>query len=334
MSRAINPLLGWTLCASDIDHVGHDLRRPECILAEPDGTLWCADARGGVMRIAANGHQQLIVQKSSDHFDLAVDAKASLLTGTLPNGLAFDREGNFLIANFGTDVLEIMTRDGHSRVLYDSIDGMPIGKVNFVLRDRSDRIWLTVSTRTNPWSDALRPDLADGYIALLDNRGLRVIADGFAFSNEIRLDEAEDYLYVAETSANHVSRLKVAADGALSGREIYGPSDLGAGLIDGITFDAFGNLWGAMVLADRLIAITPEGDVLTLLDDGKGRGIEQFEKEFHSSAPASFETLSACGGTLAPWMASLKTVHVGSLKGTTLPTFKSPVAGLPMVHWR
>lgn len=48
----------------------------------------------------------------------------------------------------------------------------------------------------------------------------------------------------------------------------------------------------------------------------------------------------ACGGTIAPWMASvtfggpdLKYVYIGSLRGTTIPWFRAPVAGLPMVHW-
>ena len=41
-----------------------------------------------------------------------------------------------------------MSRSGETRVLVDTIDGKPIGKVNFVLRDSRDRLWLTVSTRT------------------------------------------------------------------------------------------------------------------------------------------------------------------------------------------
>ena len=46
-------------------------------------------------------------------------------------------------------------------VLADSIDGEPIGKVNFVLRDSCDRIWITVSTRIKNWMHALRTDLPD-----------------------------------------------------------------------------------------------------------------------------------------------------------------------------
>jgi hypothetical protein len=53
------------------------------------------------------------------------------------------------------------------------------------------------------------------------------------------------------------------------------------------------------------------------------------------------DLMLACGGTIAKWMASitfggpdLKTVYIGSLAGNRIPYFRSPVAGLPMVHWR
>lgn len=339
-SKGPNPLKGWQVERSQIRTIGTGLQRPECILAERDGTLWAADARGGVMRIAADGTQHLVTQSQSRHFDLAGDEAGSLLTGTLPNGLAFARNGDILISNFGTDRLEIMTRKGETRVLFDTIDGKPMGKVNFVLRDSRDRIWITVSTMVNPWSDAVRNDLADGYIALVDEKGIRIVADGFAFTNEIRFDAAEEWLYVAETCGKRVTRLKVRPDGSLTNRETYGPSSLGDGLIDGFAFDAYGNLWCTMVFADRLVAITPDGEMLTLLEDGDPEQTAAFEAEFASGRPMRFATLAASGGTIAPWLASvtfggpdLRNVYLGSLKGSTIPYFRAPVAGLPMVHW-
>jgi hypothetical protein len=56
-------------------------------------------------------------------------------------------------------------------------------------------------------------------------------------------------------SAKRVTRLRVLPDGALTDREIYGPPSLGSGLIDGIAFDAVGNLWATMIFADRANAI-------------------------------------------------------------------------------
>jgi len=57
-----NPILDFEIDKSQIQYVGHDLQRPECILAEPDGTLWAADARGGVAKISPDGTQSIITR--------------------------------------------------------------------------------------------------------------------------------------------------------------------------------------------------------------------------------------------------------------------------------
>lgn len=339
-ARGPNPLKGWQVDRESIGYIGEGLQRPECILAHPDGRLFSADARGGVVEIAPDGAMTLIAQRRSDHFDLSSDPATSLLTGTLPNGLAFDKDGNFLIANFGTDRLERMRFDGSTQVVLDQIEGIWPGKINFVLRDSRDRIWVTVSTRVNPWSDAICSDLKDGSLILIDGTGPRIVADGFSFTNEIRFDADEEWLYIAETTGKRISRLRVHEDGTVSDREVFGPSNLGRGLVDGITFDAYGNLWATMFLADRLIALSPDGELLELMDDGDPAATDRFELAFATGKPVDFETLHACGGNIAPWLASvtfggpdLRTAYLGSLRGHKIPFFKSPVAGLPMAHW-
>jgi gluconolactonase len=335
-----NPLDGFRVDQSMIEFIGHDLQRPECILAERDGTLWSADARGGVVRIRPNGSQEIITQKSATAFAKAIDDEQRFTQGTLPNGLAFDRDGNFLIANFGTDCLEVMTRQGESRTIVDSIDGKPIGKVNFVLRDSRDRIWITVSTRIKNWMMAMRPDIADGYIALYDSKGLRVVADGLAFANEIRLDASEAWMYAVETTGQRVTRFRVGADGSLADREVFGPTKLGlGGFPDGIAFDAFGNLWGTLVMADIIFAITPDGAYREIFNDGDADITRRMDARFHAGTLTAHQMLQ-WGGTLASWFASvtfggvdLRTAYIGSLRGNRIPHFRSPVPGLPMAHW-
>lgn len=346
MTSTNNPLDGFQVDRAAIRTIGQDLQRPECILAERDGTLWAADARGGVTRIGADGQQRFIGQRADTRFASAAqasidDVEAKYTQGTLPNGLAFAANGDVLIANFGTDRLEVMARDGQTRTLHDRIDGQPIGKVNFVLRDSKDRIWLTVSTRVNPWTVAASSRVRDGYIAVVDERGLRVVADGFHFTNEIRFDAREEWLYIVETTGPHISRMRVveSAQGvALADREVFGPSHLG-GFPDGIAFDAFGNLWCTLVMTDQLIALTPQGDRRLLLDDGNPETSKVLLDHMNDGTLTAEDMLRA-RGTLAPWMASvtfggpdLRTVYIGSLMGTTIPFFTSPVPGLPMVHW-
>ena len=342
-----NPLQGFTVDRAQIKTIGHDLQRPECILAERDGTLWSADARGGVMRIAADGTQRFIGQRSDARFESAAAATSDELehkytTGTLPNGLAFAANGDILTANFGTDRLELMTREGETRTLVDRIDGQPIGKVNFVLRDAKDRVWITVSTRVNPWTAAANSRVRDGFIAVLERGTLRVVAEALYFTNEIRLDAKQEWLYIVETTGPHITRMRLC-EGAhgveLHEREVFGPHHL-SGFPDGIAFDSFGNLWCTLVMVDQLIALTPQGDKLLLLDDGDPQASKTLLDHMAAGTVTPDDMMKA-RGTLAPWMASitfggpdLRTVYIGSLMGTTIPYFTSPVAGLPMVHWR
>jgi sugar lactone lactonase YvrE len=337
MSR--NPLIGWTVDRSLIRTIGAGLQRPECILAERDGTLWSADARGGVMCIRPDGTQRLIAQTGHQ----GIDAKnpTSLILGgvTLPNGIAMNREGDFLIANFGTDAIEIMRRDGTSRSLYTQIDGQPLGKTNFVLNDSRDRTWFTVTTRLVPWTRSINEKTPDGYVGLIDARGIRIVAEGFVGTNEIRFDASEEWLYVVESNARRISRLRAHPDGTLGLRETFGPDDLG-GTPDGFAFDEFGNLWITIVQTDRLVALTPEGELLTLLNDCDPAQREVYDRHFYAGTMTP-EVMAATKGTIAPWMASvtfggpdLRTVYLGSLMGTTIPFFQSPVAGLPMAHWK
>lgn len=344
-----NPLAGFTVERSTIRTVGHDLQRPECILAEPDGSLWAADARGGVTHIQADGTQRFIGQQADARFASASTSssdafEAKYTQGTLPNGLAFAANGDILISNFGTDLLEVMTREGQTRTLFDTIDGAPIGKVNFVLRDTKGRIWITVSTKVNPWTQAAASRVRDGFIAVVEpGRGIRIVADGFHFTNEVRFDAREEWLYIVETTGPHITRMRLDeshADGVrLLDREVFGPTHLG-GPPDGIAFDAFGNLWVTLVMVDQLIALTPQGDKLLLLDDGDPAASRHLVDRM-AAGTATADDMARAKGTIAPWMASitfggpdLRTVYVGSLLGTTIPYFRSPVAGLPMVHWK
>ena len=69
--------------------------------------------------------------------------------------------------------------------------------------------------------------------------------------------------------------------------------------------------------ADRLVALTPDGDVLTLLDDGDPERVAEWDRHF-AAGTVTPEILGSAAGTLAPMMASvtfggpdLRTVYLG-----------------------
>ena len=196
-------------------------------------------------------------------------------------------------------------------------------------------------TREHHWWPAAASPRPDGYIVLVDEKGPRIVADGLFLTNEIRLDAAEEYLYVVETIMNHILRFRVQPDGSLTDKEIFGPENLGTGAaIDGFTFDAEGNLWVTLVLRNGLGIITTDGDYHVVFEDPREDVLKSFEGKIASGTAEPSDMMMAAGPTLqfitslAFGGSDLRTAYLGSLAMSTLPTFQSPVPGLPLRHWK
>ncbi len=315
----------FRLDLSELEFYGHDLSRPESVLAEKDGTLWASDNRGGVTRIDPDGTQQTIGSIEGE-----------------PNGLAMDKDGNLLIADIHGGCIYRLYRDGRHEVILDEIDGQkPLGAANFVFVDSQDRLWISVSSRALPWFVAAAVPRPDGYIILVDDKGPRIVADGIYFPNEVRLNADESYLYVAETMGRRMLRYPVHEDGTLGAQEVFGPADLGFGAyVDGFAFDAEGNIWLTLILRNSLAIITPDGDYHVVFEDVNQPALENAQAKLDAGALTP-EDMFACIGPTLQFPASvtfagpdLRTVYLGSLAMPHLVKFESPVPGLPMRHWQ
>ncbi len=325
MSNSTVPIKEFRLELSDLTYTGHDLIRPESVLAQPDGMLWTSDGRGGVTRIDPDGSQQFI----------------DGLGGNEPNGLAMTDDGSLIVANLGIGKVQKLHPDGRVDDLLTEVAGESIRTPNFVFLDSRNRLWISVMTREHHWWPAAAKPRPDGYIILVDEKGPRIVADGLYLTNEVRLDAQEEYLYVVETIMNHMLRFRVQPDGSLTGKEVFGPSSLGTGgAIDGFTFDTDGNLWVTLVLRNGVGIITPDGDYHTVIEDPREDILKSFEEKVATSTAEPSDMAMAAGPnlqfitSLAFGGPDLRTAYLGSLAMSTLPTFQSPVAGLPMRHWK
>ncbi|MFC7398547.1 SMP-30/gluconolactonase/LRE family protein [Chelatococcus sp. GCM10030263] len=269
-------------------------------MAEPDGTLWVADNRAIVTKIGPDGSQVRLGEMPP-----------------MPNGIALDRDGSLLVANLETGELFRMLPDGQKQLLLDSFEGKPLGSLNFVYIDDLGDTWLTISTRTVPRRKALDEPIDDGLLLRLDEHGApRLMGRGFWFTNEVRIDRERTYVYVAETTAGRVSRALLGKDGRVAEFERFGPDPLYPGArVDGITFDAAGNLWVTELSRNAIVVIAPDGSSTTIFEDPPGEQVR-------------LPTSITFGGE------DLRTVYVGSLVLDKLPTFRSPIPGEPLYHWR
>ncbi len=313
----------FSLDVSELTFAFSGLSRPESIIAEKNGALWVSDNRGGVTHIDPNGVMRTIGDIGGD-----------------TNGLAMDGAGNLYIAHIEHGKIYKMDKSGNHTVILDEINGQPLGAANYVFIDSKDRLWISISSRAVPWFLAAAAPRPDGYIILIDEKGPRIVADGIYFTNEVRMDADERYLYAAETMGNRVLRYPVLDDG-LGEAEVFGPSQFPlGGYPDGITFDAEGNLWVTHIIRNGLGVITPDGDHHMVFEDVNQPALENAVKLVEQNALTP-EAMFACVGPTIQFPASLtfagpdlKTAYVGSLAMPHLVKFQSPVAGLPMRHWQ
>jgi sugar lactone lactonase YvrE len=311
---------------ADLTPFGRNLHRPECVLCTKSGNLYVSDWRGGVTRIANDGQQEAFLSK-----DPSIDLK--------PNGIALDRDGSFLIANLGDDGgIWRLERDGTLRPVLLDIDGVSLPPSNFVLIDRKGRIWITVSTRRVPRALGYRPDIDDGFIVLLDDRGPRIVADGLGYTNEIQFDASEEWLYVNETFGRRLSRFRIGTDGSLSGKETV--TTFGYGVYpDGLAFDEEGGIWITSIVSNSVICISPDGSQQAVLRDAEPEHVKEVEEAFLSGRMDrphldNIESKKLRNiSSLAFGGPDLRTACLGCLLGDSIMTFRSPIPGRRPFHW-
>jgi len=303
-----------------IGFVGTGLVRPECVLATRAGDLYASDKRGGVLWIEPSGDQTLL--------------GGAPIT---PNGVAMLRDRSFLVSNLadGGGVWRI-TRNGAVEPYVTEIDGAALGPVNFVWLDHLERVWICVST-IRKGENVYNRDIHDGFVALKDSRGTRIVADDLSFTNECRIDPTGAFLYVNETFGQRVTRFRLSETGALSDRATL--TEFGPGTFpDGMAVDAEGALWVVGVISNRLIRVMPDGKQTLIIDDPDPR-LAEFDA-LHRENRLTRPMLSATRGKVLRNISSiafggpdLKTAYLGCLNGDRIGTFRTPVAGLPPAHW-
>jgi len=306
-----------------VDYVGEGLDRPECVLPTASGDVF-ASHRHGAAVVAADGRTRLIAaQNPPEDF--------------LPNGIALLPDRSFLIANLGREGgVWHMTQDGALTPHLMEVDGVRLPPTNFVGRDRAGRTWITVSTRVYPRDRVLRKDRADGLVALHDERGARIVADGIGYTNESIVSPAGKYPYVNETMGRRISRSPLRPDG----KEVV--RAFGSGVFpDGFAFDANLDVWIVSVVSNRAIHVDVRiGQDTLILEDYDPTTLAEAEHQYQT---ATLERRLLEAGQLRPLgsIASigfggpdLRTVYLGSLHNTPLARFRANVAGAEPVQGR
>lgn len=300
---------------SGLSKIGVGLKRPEDVVVGRDGRVWASDQASACAEVRPDGTLRRV-------------GKA----GGAPNGINMDARGRIVIANYGLGdgvpgpLQRLDVETGALDVLCDAIDGRTLVSSNYPIVDRAGNVWCSHST----WDvKAAEAGSKDGFVYRVrpDGRAEKM-AEGFDFTNGLALDADETYLYVCQTIGRNVVRCRIHADGTLGPIEPYGPI-LGEpafpkatpeqrarfGATDGCGFDQEGNLWVTLVVANRIVAITPSGRVETIVHDPTGEIM-------------TWPTNVSWGGP------DLRDLYIGTIRRDYVVHARSPVPGLPLAHQR
>jgi len=308
--------------------IGVDLKRPECVLCLRSGDVFACHMGSGIVRIRPDGRQETIgsfEQVDGDPW--------------IPNGIAILPDRTFLIANMGPGGgVWRLDLDGNLSPFLREADGEVLAGTNFVYTDNQNRTWVTVTTRQKTLQNAFRPGVADGYVVLIEGGKARIVADGIAFANELRVDAHGSFLYLVETMKRQITRFAIQPNGDLGEPEVF--ATFGHGTFpDGFAFDAEGCLWVTSVVTNRLIRVSPDGSPTIVLEDSDPAHTDKIEEDIAAGALVR-EDIQRQAGKVLKNISSIafggpdcRTVYLGSLGGGEIPSFRSPVPGAMPVHW-
>lgn len=318
------------LSLADVSLLGSGLSRPECVLATAKGDLYTADWRGGVAHLKPDGTQGLYTGQTAD-----------LPEGLRPNGIALEPDGSFLLANLGSEIGGVwrLARDGQVRPYWTAIDGAAIAPSNYLVRDHLGRLWLTVSTTLVPRSLDYRRDSRSGFIAVMDEKGARIVADGLGFANECQVSPDRRWLYVNETYGRRLSRFALRDDASLGPKEVV--HEFGEGQFpDGLAFDEDGRIWIAGVISNQLMRLDPDsGHCEIMLSETDQTHVDWVEQAYAANAlgrphmdtnpSRKLRNLSsiAFGGP------DRRTGYLGCLLGDAIAAIELPAIGVRPIHW-
>jgi gluconolactonase len=291
--------------------------RPEDVVVGADGRVFASDHQCAVAEIFPGGSFKRLGPK-----------------GGAPNGLNMDTAGRVLIANFGIYDREegpLQRYDpatGEHVTLLAQVEGRRLISSNYPVMTADGCIWCANSTHAETWPQAL-DGRTDGFIFVLRPDGTSsVVAEGLKFPNGMALSDDEAFLFCAQTSGADVMRFKILPGGRLGQGERYGPvlgllqkagepqPDAGdLGYTDGVGMDADGNVWVCLPAANKVVAILPTLEVVTVIHDPSGETVNH-------------PTNVTWGG------ADLKDLYIGSIRADYVLKARAPVAGEPLVHQR
>jgi len=222
------------------------------------GNLWQIDPQAGSKAVVA----AIAARQVNDMAPVMPD----------PAGMVFDRQGNLLIASAPfAEVLRVAAADlnaaspGRARTFATGVAG-----ANALALDGAGNLYVSGGATGNIYRVAAEGGEAEMF-ASIDVFTREVPPDGFKMNvvaNGLALDTS-GALLVADTARGAIWKIAIGSDGKAAAPMQMIASPMLEG-IDGISFDPFGMLWGAVNEQNELVTISGGKVKMMFKNDAKG----------------------------------------------------------------
>jgi gluconolactonase len=304
---------GKTMATYALDTVeifGKGVLKSEGVVVDKEANVYGGGRNGIIYQVSPEGK---------------VSELTTLPTGSMPNGITMDRQGNLVYCDLGKQAMIRVSKSGTVSLIADRVGTLALTLPNFATYDAEGNLYVSNSSTRD--MKTVREEFAkpepNGAVVRIrpDGRG-EVIATGIYLANGTAIDPKEEAVYVLESTRNDCLRIAIKKDGTFGRPEIYARDF--PGLPDGMAFDVEGNLYvtlpgvakdGKLVPANQIIKVDTAGTWSLLLDDPTGQKL-------------NFTTNCAFGGP------GLHDLYIANVEGDHFSRIHTAVHGHPLYHQR
>lgn len=299
-----------TYALDTVEIFGKGVLKSEGVVVDKEANVYGGGRNGIIYQVSPEGK---------------VSELTTLPTGSMPNGITMDRQGNLVYCDLGKQAMIRVSKSGTVSLIADRVGTLALTLPNFATYDAEGNLYVSNSSTRD--MKTVREEFAkpepNGAVVRIrpDGRG-EVIATGIYLANGTAIDPKEEAVYVLESTRNDCLRIAIKKDGTFGRPEIYARDF--PGLPDGMAFDVEGNLYvtlpgvakdGKLVPANQIIKVDTAGTWSLLLDDPTGQKL-------------NFTTNCAFGGP------GLHDLYIANVEGDHFSRIHTAVHGHPLYHQR
>jgi len=293
-----------------VEIFGKGVMKAEGVVIDKDGNVYGGGRNGIIYRVSPDGK---------------VSELTTLPSGSIPNGITMDRQGNLVYCDLGKKAMMRVTQSGQVSMIADRVGTLALTLPNFASYDAEGNLYVSNSS-TRDINSALveltNPEPNGALVRIRPDGRSEVVATGIYLANGTAIDPKEEAVYVLESTRDDCLRIPIKKDGTFGKPEIYS-RDFPA-LPDGMAFDVEGNLFvtlpgkgkdGQLVPANQIIKVDTNGNWSLLIDDPTGQKLD-------------LPTNCAFGGP------GLQDLYIANLEGDHFGRVHTSFRGHPLYHQR